>query len=319
MSQIVQMKPKTSFEKKTKTVVDTLMITPELVDKWKAPAFQRPLRENRKVIELSEKMKIDGGVIPGVITLGVLGENIYLLDGQHRVAAFKLSGLSNAYVDIRKHYFETMAEMGNEWVLLNSALVRMTPDDILRGIESGSEVLQLIRKRCPFVGYNYVRRGPQNALMSMSSALRCWRASQSDIPSNATGCSGQVIAETMDLDDADTLCNFLTIAREAFGDDAEYGRLWGALNITICMWLYRRMVVTQWSPRIPRLTIELFRKCLTHLSTSEDYLAWLVGRLLSERDRSPAYMRIRNLFTDRLNKETGKRTMMPSPAWFHAK
>jgi hypothetical protein len=37
---------------------------------WKLPAFQRPLRVNAKVLALVEEIRTEGGVIPGILTLG---------------------------------------------------------------------------------------------------------------------------------------------------------------------------------------------------------------------------------------------------------
>ena len=43
---------------------------------------------------------------------------------------------------------------------------------------------------------------------------------------------------------------------------------------------------------------------------------YFVGRNLGERDRSPAYGKMRKVFADRIASDTGKRPMLPSPAWF---
>jgi|SRR5215831_8080519 len=311
---LIEMKPKTAIEKKTQTVADTVMLTPESVKKWKSPPFQRPVKENKKVVALAEQLKVDGGVLPGIITLGVFKGETYLLDGQHRTRAFLLSGLKEGFTDVRKHYFDSMAEMGDEWVLLNSQLVRMGPDDILRGLEGSMPILQFIRNRCPFVGYDQVRRGASSPILGMSAALRCWRSSGTEIPAY-TGGAARDIAETMTEDDSRDLVEFLNIAFLGFGRESEYSRLWSGLNLTICMWLFRQMVKVQWSPKVPRMLSENFKKCLMALSASTDYMDWLVGRKLNDRDRSPAYSRIRKIFTQRLHMETGTRHTMPQPPW----
>jgi hypothetical protein len=51
------------------------------------------------------------------------------------------------------------------------------------------------------------------------------------------------------------------------------------------------------------------------LSANSLYLDYLVGRNLSERDRRPAYDRVKRIFADRLTEEMGKRPKMPAPAW----
>lgn len=314
MTQLIQLKPTTAVEKRTKTVTDTIVVTPESVGKWLAPPFQRPLKTNHKVMELAQTLLTENGVIPGVITLGVLDGQTYLLDGQHRIAAFRIAELKEGYTDIRKHYFDTMAEMGNEWVKLNSQLVRMSPDDILRGLEGSNHTLQAIRKHCSFVGYDQVRRGDGSPILSMSVAVRCWRNSLSDIPAWSSEPARDV-AVNMSQDETQELCAFLQTALGAFGRDHEYARLWSAINLTLCMWLYRKMVKAQWSPKVPRMDHEMFRKCLTALSADNEYLDWLVGRRLTDRDRGPAYSRVRKIFIARIFKETGKRVMMPQPAW----
>ena len=46
--------------------------------------------------------------------------------------------------------------MGQEWVKLNTAIVRMTPDDVLRGLSGYVPSLQFISKHCDFVGYGSI-------------------------------------------------------------------------------------------------------------------------------------------------------------------
>lgn len=304
----------TKPQRQTHTTVDTIIVTPESIQNWKNPPFQRPLRINDKVRALSEQIKVDGGVIPGVITIGVLERERYLLDGQHRREAFLMSGCQEGFLDVRVHHFESMADMGEEFVQLNSQLVRMRPDDMLRGLEGTSAGLTYIRQTCRFVGYDMIRRNEKSPLVSMSALLRCWFGASAEVPSSS-GMSAAARAQALTLDEAKVCCDFMLIAEKAWGRDPEYQRLWGALNLTLCMWLYRRMVITQYSPKTPKLTKDMFTKCLMSLSASSDYIEWLLGRQLSDRDRSPCYMRIKNIFVKRLEIETGKKSMMPSPSW----
>lgn len=58
------------------------------------------------------------------------------------------------------------------------------------------------------------------------------------------------------------------------------------------------------------------KKCLMSVSADSDYLAWLPGRNLSERDRSPCYSRLKVIFSRRLTEDNGgKKQMLPAPAW----
>jgi len=311
-------KPQTPSEKKTRTVVDTIMVTPESLEKWKSPPFQRPVRQNEKVRALAEELKHDGGVWPGIITLGMLDGVAYVIDGQHRKEAFLISGLKEGYTDIRVHYFETMAEMGEEFVRLNSQLVAMKPDDILRGLEPSIDGLKRLRQNCPFVGYDYIRRGTNGPIVSMSVALRCWRGSASETPNTTGGAPPATWAESLPAKEFDWLIDFLNIAFSSFGRDPQYGRLWSALNMIICMWLFRRLVLQQdLTTKVEPLSRELFKKCLMSVSASADYVDWLLGRKVGEHDRAPTYARLKTIFVQRIQLETGRKVNLPQPPWSH--
>lgn len=100
--------------KSVRSTTEAVILTKAATEAWRAPAFQRPLRVNAKVSELAEGMKNGGGIIPGILTIGVLDHQKYLVDGQHRVEAFKLSDLPEAYAEIRICHFETMSDMAEE-------------------------------------------------------------------------------------------------------------------------------------------------------------------------------------------------------------
>lgn len=304
----------TTPKKATRTSVDTIVITPEIVKRWKNPPFQRPLRVNEKVRSLAEELKTSGGVLPGVITLGVLNREEFLLDGQHRREAFLLAKLEEGFTDVRKHFFDSMADMGAEFVDLNSSLVHLRPDDMLRGLEGTIPALARIREECKFVGYDMIRRGANAPMVSMSALLRTWCSSAAEVPA-AGGTSAVNRALQLTEDEASNCITFLKIAIGSWGRDPEYVRLWGALNMTLCMWLYRHTVLTQHSAKSARLTASLFGKCLMSLSATTNYLEWLQGRNLSERDRSPAYQRIKTIFQKRLETELGKKATLPAPSW----
>ncbi len=307
---VLKMRP----HRRTHTRTDTILLTKELIATWKLPMFQRELRVNAKVRAVAEELRRDGGVIPGVITLGIVGRVTYIIDGQHRIHAFRISGLEEAYADVRIHEFETEAEAGAEYVRLNSRLVTLKPDDTLRGLEASLPCLLKIRQERPFVGYGGIRRSETSPIVSMSQLLRCWYGSQPETPK---GHSSSAIDLAMQLtkDEASTIVDALGLLERAWGRRLEYGRLWNALNLSLCFWLYRRTVVTNYSPSTTRLTRDLFTKSMMALSANGDFLDWLVGRQLTDRDRSPAYARIKSIVTKRVTAETGKATKMPAPAW----
>ncbi len=309
----------TKPQKATRTTVDTIVFTPEVAKAWRNPPFQRPLKTNSKVVALGMKIAEDSGVVPGIITLGMLADRTYLLDGQHRREAFLLSGCKEGFADVRTHYFDNMAEMGEEFVLLNSQLVRLMPDDILRGLEASYEPLRYIRKQCPFVGYGNVRRDEGKTLLSMSTALRVWAGSAAETPGHAAGMkSATALAQGLTQDEAEPMVRFLNLCRDAWGVDKEYYRMWGSLNLVLCAWLYRNMVLRKFSQRAPQITGEQFKQCLMALTADPNYIAWLLGRQLRESDRSPAFERIRSIFANRLAVLLGSKPAMPRPAWAHA-
>lgn len=310
----------TAAQRATRTRVETMLLTPEIVRTWASPPFQRPCKVTAKVVEVSLQIKADGGVIPGVLTIGQVDGDLrtYLVDGQHRREGFLLTDLAEGFADVRHVTCRDMAELGEEFVQLNSAIVRVRPDDVLRGLEASSPGLSLIRTRCPFVGYEQIRRGSGKTLLSMSTALRCWFGSAPDTPVTSPD-SATNLARKLDVDDAAVLCAFLDAAARAWGRDGEYARLWSGLNLVLCMWLYRRLVVSRWSDRVRQMSGEQFTKCLMSLSADAGYVDWLVGRHVGEHDRSPAYRRIRENFLRRLQADTGTRPLLPSPPWYGAR
>lgn len=307
--------------------MDTIVVEMRTIAGWKIPPFQRQLRINEKVREIAQLIKDDNGVIPGILTIGILsggrdaGE--YLVDGQHRVEAFRLSECREAVADVRFVNFDSMADMGDEFVQLNSSIVRMRPDDVLRGLEGSTPLLSKIREACAFVGYDSIRRGPTSALVSMSLLLRIWEGSSSPTPVS-TGKSSLHLAAELSEDSAGKLCVFLQLAHDAWKLDEGSKRLWGALNLGLNMWLWRRLVLDTTrtgggSARIVVLKNEQFRKCLMSLAANEAYCDWLLGRGMGDRDRAPAYARVKQIFIRRLLEDKvvapGGKISLPAPAW----
>lgn len=306
--------------KSQQSKMETIIVNQTMVSGWKIPAFQRPLRVNDKVRMVSEQIKRSES-IEGVLTLGKLRSDqaLYIVDGQHRVEAFKLSTAEEALADVRLVMFDSLSEMADEFVRLNSNLVKMRPDDILRGLESSTPALKMIRNSCEFVGYDQIRRGNSSPVVSMSALLRCWNASTYETPAGSnSGMSAASLAQSLDQNSIQNLIAFLATAHAAWRRDPEYYRLWGNLNMALCMWLWNRLVIDKdrfGNKRYVVLTIPEFKKCLMSLSADGDYLAWLPARNLSDRDRSPCYSRIKSLFIHRLAEDTGKRPTFPAPAW----
>lgn len=309
--------------KNVRSSMETMLLNPEQVNQWLIPPFQRPLRVNDKVRALSEQLKIDG-VIPGVITLGQVGTKAttYIVDGQHRVEGFRIAGLKECIADVRLCHFDDMADMAEEFVLLNTAIVRMRPDDVLRGMESSLPALQKIRNDCPWVGYDQIRRSAEaGPVVSMAVVLKTWLGSAPETPA-CGGTASMYLARDLDMQGAEQVVSFMQLAFAAWGRDLSQSRLWATLNLALCMWLYRRLVLNrdhQGEKRFTRIDSALFKKCLMSVAADGNYHDWLQGRLMRDRDRSPAYARLKAIFARRILSETGTKAKLPGPAWFSSR
>lgn len=321
MSNVISIKGAQQPPKSVQSRMDTLIITPPMVGGWKIPPFQRPIRINDKVRSVMEKIK-KTETVEGVLTLGMIKTNsdLYVVDGQHRIEAFKLAEIGEAIADVRVCIFADMAEMAEEFVQLNSSLVKMRPDDILRGLESSVSALKTIRRACEFVGYDNIRRGAASPIVSMSALIRSWSASGYETPAGSNaGVSAATLAQSIDQGSLANLIAFLSTSHAAWGRDPEYYRLWGNLNLTLCMWLWNKLVIDRdrfGTKRYVVLNIPEFKRCLMSVSADADYLSWLPGRNLTDRDRSPCYIRLKSIFARRIADDNkGKKPALPSPAW----
>lgn len=303
--------------KNMRSHMETIVVTKETLQQMKRPPFQRELRVTKKVEEIAAELKADSGIISGVITIGVLDDVRYLVDGQHRLKAFDISGLPEGIADFRVVEFETMADMADAYFKLNSPIATFRADDKLRALEAGVKPLATIRQRCPFVGYEQIRRNPATSpILSMSMLLRCWKAGTNDSPSGSGGPRATDLALALSDEEANSIVQFLEVAMSAWGRDPQYARLWSTLNFTMCIWLWRRVVLTKFSQRTTQLTTSQFGKCLSSLSADEKYIDWLLNRALSDHSRSPAYNKVKSIFGTRIIAEGwSKKPMLPQPQW----
>lgn len=114
---------------------------------------------------------------------------------------------------------------------------------------------------------------------------------------------------------------FLNLCFAAWKRDVEYTTLWGSLNLILCAWLYRRVVIGDAGKGLSRSTkldADQFRRCLMSLSAEPDYTDFLVGRRITDRDRSPAYNRLKTIFARRYWDEHKQKLLLPQPSWAHA-
>lgn len=305
--------------KTDRSTMDTLVITLGTTESWKKPRFQRELRITPRVKECAEQIRRDG-VIEGVITLGKFDGETWLLDGQHRIEAFRMSELDEVLADVRIKWFDSMGDMADEFTRLNRALVSMRTDDIMRAFEETNACISMIRRRCPFVGYDHIRVGERSKiLISMATVVRIWFGTASDTPTQ--GPSSSEAVRLLNDEQASMLCDFLTACFEAWGNERSNFKMWSAANIAILMWLWRRLILQTGLPpyrggtRVVVLERKAFINCLMALSADPQFSDWLVGRNLSERDRAPCYSRIRTIFGRRLATDGVRNPRFPAGEW----
>ena len=182
-----------------RTEMNTIVLDLETANSWKLPPFQRPLRVNDKVRQIAQQIK-DTESVSGVITLGEIErgpeKGTYLMDGQHRVEAFRISEMKEALADVRTCKYDNLADMGQAFVELNSQIVKMRPDDVLRGMEGHIPAIATVRRLCPFVGYDMIRRSATSPILSMSLVIKSWTISTKETPaSGALGGGVMTVAQ----------------------------------------------------------------------------------------------------------------------------
>jgi len=305
---------------KNRSVTKSTVLTRELIDEWLAPGFQRPITDNAK-LERYSKGLLKSPVIASVIHLGHWEGKLYTIDGRHRLEGFRRSGLAQVRADVNIKDYDSgedgMREMAYDYVILSTTIAKQRPDDGLRALEKTNGYLKSIRMDCPFVGYDPIRRNAASPLLSTAVALSAWHGSVNEVP--RTPKAGAIEnANSLTLVDCTHLTQFLKLVYTAWGHEFNNRRLWSTLNITLCMWLYRRMVMgmTNSLARSTKLTPEQFLLGLRGLAGSANYVEWLTNRSLHERERSPAYGRLRAIFVGVLNEALQRRILMPSPMWY---
>lgn len=305
-------KPKTVLEAMAPTAMQR--ITPELAATWLKPDFQRPVINTKKVNEFAEELKHNGGKLSGVIILGLLDGKLYKVDAQHRLMSFKLSGLLECWGYVVVMQFDSMGAMGEEYTRLSDALNRQKPDDVLRAKEGSNTALALLRELCPFIGYGNAHASGKITL-SMSKAIRTWFSARPATPRSG-GVSARDMAKIITAEDAEVAAGFFQACFRAWGKKPDYMRLWGTLNMTVCAWLYQRVVLGDVQGySTDRLSSNQFKRCLMTLSADPDFSDWLQRRTLSDHERGHCYNTVKRLMLRRVKDDTGKKIVLPQPAW----
>lgn len=300
--------------------VDTMLITPDKLNEWPLPGIQRPLLKSKKVREAAEAMQLEAAqdpdeafcTIKGVVWLGKVGKVTYLADGQHRLyGAFLWASrellvhggvlVKQAFVNVGLRHFDSVSDMAMSFIEDNSQLNPTKPDDIMRALARANVHLQAIEEACPFMGYDLTGANKKTKLISMSAAIRTWFGSGGLVPAGGPSAL-EIVNKFLDKGQADRMIDFYGACVEAGWQHDSFRRLWGALNLGIVMWIWRRTVLGEATrfgsggQRPMVLTREQFIVCMRTLM-EPSYMDDLVGRQLRYQDRVPCYTKIKERFT----------------------
>jgi hypothetical protein len=183
---------------------------------------------------------------------------------------------------------------------MQTSICRSTPDHRLQSLEPRCPNLLHFREGCKdIVTYGRVIKG-RGRVLPVSHALRCWASSNEDPPAkNVTNT--EILAQGLTALDVQQLSGLLHSLIRVWGDQREYKCLWGPLNLTLCMWLYRRMVigVPAPAPNVTRLTSGQFEAGVAGL-THSSYRSALGNKKLRKEgeadEREYIYGQLGNFF-----------------------
>src|ERR1700744_5100870 len=79
--------------------VDTIVLDSQTTARFKNPKFQRPFKMTPSVQAVVSEVR-ESGVFPGILTLGLYGGHVWVIDGQHRLEAVRISESSEILADV---------------------------------------------------------------------------------------------------------------------------------------------------------------------------------------------------------------------------
>ena len=318
----------TPLEIEAQSRVVKIKLTPEVINSWLIPDWQRHVRTNPKGRQLCEDIK-EIPILESMIIVGVIQRRgkyvLYLLDGHHRKEHFLKSGAPYIIIDVKFAYVETMGEMADLYLKCQDQIVKSSPNDNLKGLAVNSKTLNHIIKHCTCVTLDAARSGASNASVTMSTVIQVWYDSNLDPPKrNTLGSPPKSItdlAKKLTMRDAETIVAFIKICEEVFGFNNESSALWKHINLVLCLWLYRVMVLkTEWEGcegyKVTYLDDKRFGIGLSALRHSRFYSSMTNKRLGSAVDRKEAYLNMTRWFLSGFPNNNGRtRVRLPKPTW----
>ena len=310
-------------EEKNSLEVKLMILTREEVESWRKPAFQREVSCTHAFYELVEQIN-ERGFIASALTLGVWGGAFYKVDGNHRIMAFLASDRKEilAPVIIRQYADGGVGfiRMCEDFIEISKHIKTPTADNLLKALEGVERHVKLIRKSCPFIGYAHLWKNSSAPVVNMSRVIRSLIISKQEMPgSGFTGGSAVELAKALTPEETHCLISFMRAAFKAWGRDKEFRPMWNALNLTICLWFFRRMSKGElFCGRGTPISVAHFSQCLLALSLNPRYLTLISQkgrRIHAPETRNPICRELMKTFEQKLDAEGLTDVPLPKPNW----
>lgn len=290
-----------------KITVDSMVINRELAfETWQVhPDLQREVIDNKKLEEVVAELLVVGAYPEGVIIIGCLNGVLYKVDGNYRMRAFEKTNLPSIRASVQFIRFESLEEMTESYRRLQGQIKKSTPNDRLKVLANVWPPIRHIAEECRFVTYIKATKSA-GRLVTMATVIQIWAWSKTDPPKPKTGGSLEDLAKGVTQEDAAKVVEFLKVCRSNFG--ADFPPMWKANHLSLCLWLYRRMVWREdaENQRWAKLTSREFGSG-TAVLRNADYVKLITGKNLSrDEDRNILWQEFIREFRKGLAANVGK-------------
>jgi hypothetical protein len=262
--------------------IDQMLIDRHTIQEvWKVPPFQRHILLNKRFFTLVAEFRQTHCLPYGTLLIGCWNSILYVVDGNHRMAACIESGVPAIRANVQYVRFDTYVAMVAAYNKVQIPIKVSTPNDRLKVLADLHPPLQSIANACNFVTFSKAAAGQAGQLLTMSMLIQVWEWSKVNPPRPFGGASLEDLAKPLTQVDADNLIIFFQLCRFRFGLSPA---LWRAQNLALCLWLYRRLVLQEnvdgekWSNLTPAefsvglagLVNGLYETCVTGKQLSSD-------------------------------------------------
>ena len=311
-----------AFDREHGSRVVVVRVTPQLVGTlndpkcgiWKLPNWGREPKSNDIVVSVAADLQVNPH-LKSTLILGIYDNAIWKIDGNHRLLGFLTSGLPSMTAYCMFHKCTSHEDMYRIYRIYQRHIRTPTKDDNLKGFEVTHPPLKTISSKCKFVTYGSLK-DYETSRIKMTSVVQAWFDSLSYLPKHVRS-NIEEQAKKIDESAARKINEFLMVCKE--GLTLQISVLWKQINITLLLWLYRRVVWEMVDEEhegsdYPVLTKDEFVCGLQGLQASSYYQALFQREL--EKDRLETYNSLISHFRNNLRSCGIKRRMtLPKPNW----